>query len=124
MNIFEYNDEQKLLQNYEPSPAPALSPYDKMVQMQGGMLVNHPQGGSLTGQGEGTGVQEATMPGDPNGGMDVAGFANYGMQAPPLQDPMAQLKGLMSMSPQQPQQPRQQMPQGNLMSYLAQLGAF
>jgi len=110
-----YAPQQSIMNRPQPAPS--------MEEMQGGLSMNHPQGGSLMGQGEGTGNQTAQMPGDSNGGMDVAGFANYGMQAPPLQDPMAQLGGLMSMNKQQ-QNPIQQLPQGNLMSYLMQLGAI
>jgi hypothetical protein len=57
-----------------------------------------------------------------SGQKDMSGFASYGMTAPELQDPMAQMKGLMSMNPQ-PQQ-KQQQPMGSLMSYLQQLGAI
>jgi hypothetical protein len=53
---------------------------------------------------------------------DPSAMAAYGMEAPPLPGPMAQLKVLMDM--QQPRQQRQQMPQGNLMSYLMQLGGL
>ena len=53
---------------------------------------------------------------------DPSGFANAGMQAPPLQDPMSQLGMLMGMV----QKPKEKIPvpQGNLMSYLQQLGAL
>lgn len=69
------------------------------------------------------------MPKPPNpwayGGGDVSGFANYGMQAPPLPDTQAELGGLMSMSTAGIQnQPRQapQAPKGGLMAYLDSLG--
>ncbi len=57
-----------------------------------------------------------------NGQKDMSGFANYGMTPPPLQDPMAQMKSLMSMN--QPPKPQIQQQQGNLMSYLQQLGVL
>lgn len=81
------------------------------------MMQNHPQGGSIMGQGE------QSAPQNPGSGMkDMSGFANYGMEAPPLQDPMAQMKSLMSMNPAPKPQIQQQ--QGSLMSYLQQLGAI
>ena len=81
------------------------------------MLMNHPQGGPMSGNGE------QSIPQNPGSGMkDMSVFANSGMEAPPLQDPMTQMRNLMSMN--QAPKPQIQQQQGSLMSYLQQLGAI
>jgi len=115
--------EQEAINSWGAPKGGIMNQPNAMQDMQGGLLVNHPQGGGLMGQGEGLGNQEVQVPrtGDGNGGMDVAGFANYGMQAPQLPDPMQGMGNLMKMSQAQNQPTQRQMPQGNLMSYLQQL---
>jgi hypothetical protein len=57
---------------------------------------------------------------------NVSGFANYGMQAPALQDPMAQIRGIMALAGDpninRKEDPFQQLPEGGLMAYLRSLG--
>ena len=126
MNIFEYNDMMKMSQNQRPvATLPQPAPMGG-----GGMIMNHPQGGGIMGRGEVIPegeefpkIPEAPKVRGPQG--DPSGFANYGMQAPQLPGPMAQLGGLMAIN-QKANQPRQQtgMPGGGLMAYLLSLGAL
>lgn len=57
---------------------------------------------------------------------DVSGFANYGMQAPTLPDPLAQLRGLMAFAGDphvnKKEDPFVFPPPGGLMAYLRSLG--
>lgn len=68
--------------------------------------------------------EEIKKPKMPNAMRDISGFANYGMQAPALPDPMQRMSGLMGMMNDQNQAPKQRMPlqQNSLMSYLQSLG--
>jgi hypothetical protein len=55
---------------------------------------------------------------------DVSGFANYGMEAPGLPDPIKQMHGLMGMmgDPNKNKKEAQTMPKSALMAYLQSLG--
>jgi len=68
------------------------------------------------------GAPQMPMAPTPNSGgqSDVSGFANFGMQAPALPLPMAQMKVLNSIK--SPQEPFLKHPQGGLMAYLNSLG--
>ena len=121
MNIFNQGypslnqspSEEEIFANMYRSIFQNMQPAQEMQPM-----MNHPQGGNIWGDGQLP--AEAQNPG--SGQKDMSGFANYGMQSPPLQDPMAQLKMLMGM--QTEQEPFLQKQQGNLMNYLRQLGAI
>lgn len=73
-------------------------------------------------------LQPPEMPTPPNLFQpgDVSGFANAGMQAPPLPDPAGQMRGLMSFMGDPHQNSKedkfQGAPKGGLMSYLQTLG--
>ena len=84
-----------------------------------GLTQNHPQGGSFMSDGDEDPMP--TPPFDLSKLPDMSGFLDAGMSSAPLQDPMAQLKNLMSMAPQQ--RAPQPVQKGNLMNYLASLGA-
>lgn len=130
MNIFDQgypslggeSDEEAFMNMYRAQ----LAPQQPQNIMDGAGGVTGPEGltQNMPGFGENpNGTPAPTMDSPYAQGADVSGFANYGMSAPDLNDPMAQLKMMMGMSAE-PKRPPPQAPQGNLMAYLQQLGVI